>query len=366
MFSGKKLLLLGFIIVLLIAIPVVVYLVQQQQQTQSKAAPATILSVVESTTGASAKTMSVGDSATFKVLVNPGTNQVSFVKFTLTYDSTKLQVNSGDFTPNSATFPSILSGPTYATGTITVTMSIGGALDKVIQTTKEAGTITVKAIASTNGATTKIDFGTPQVLSVGATDTFNENVFSSANPATITIGEGATPTVTLAPTVTPGPTATPTVTPGPTGTPSANQVPVCTSLALNQSGSGTAPYALTFTANGNDTDGTVTKATFNFGDGGIEDVTEGVSTGTVSVQKSHTYGTAGTFTASAVLTDNNGAVSTTGSCTQTITIAGATATPVVSTATPTMAQTGPSGAIMTIGAIGGILSVVGVLLLFAL
>ncbi len=371
MFSGKKLLLLGFIIVLLVAIPITVYLVQQQQKTEIKAAPSTILSVVDADTGNSSKTMSVGESATFKVMVNPGSNQISFVKFTLTYDSTKLDVQANGFTPNESTFPSILQGPTYAAGTVSVTMSIGGSLDKVIQTPKEAGTITVTAIASTNGATTKIDFGTPQVLSVGATDTFNENVFSSSVPAIITIGgeETTTTTTTVPPTATPtpGPTATPTVTPGPTGTPSANQLPTCESLALDNSSTGTAPYALMFTANGSDSDGTITKVTFNFGDGQVQDVTDGLNTGSVSAQTSHTYASAGTFTATAAMTDNSGGVSSTESCTQVINISGAavTAAP-TNTPTPTLAPTGPGSTIMTFGAIGAILSVVGILLFLAL
>ncbi len=376
MFSGKKLLLLGFIVVLLVAIPITVYLVQQQQKTEIKAAPSTILSVVDVDTGSSSKTMAVGESANFKVVVNPGSNQVSFVKFTLTYDSTKLDVQANGFTPNEGTFPSILQGPTYAAGSVTVTMSIGGSLDKVIQTPKEAGTLTVTAIGSTNGATTKIDFGTPQVLSVGATDTFNENVFSSSVPAVITIDEGATPTVTPeptptpAPSPTPGPTATPTVTPGPTGTPSANQLPSCTSLALNSSSTGTAPYALMLTANGNDTDGTVNKVTFNFGDGQVQDVTDGVNTGSVSVQTSHIYSTAGTFTATAAMTDNSGGVSSTELCTQVITINGGGGAVITiaptNTPIPTMPPTGPGSAIMTFGAVGAILSVIGILLFLAL
>jgi len=373
MFSGKKLLLLGFIIVLLVAIPVTVYLVQQQQKTEIKAAPSTILSIVDADTGSSSKTMSIGESATFKVMVNPGSNQVSFVKFTLTYDSTKLDVQADGFTPNESTFPSILQGPTYAAGSVSVTMSIGGSLDKVIQTPKEAGTLTVTATGLTSGATTKIDFGTPQVLSVGATDTFNENVFSSSVPAVITIEGEETTTTTTSTTVpptatpTPGPTATPTVTPQPTGTSSANQIPNCESLALNNSSSGTAPYALMFTANGNDSDGTITKVTFNFGDGQVQDVTDGLNTGSVSAQTSHTYATAGTFTATAAMTDNSGGVSSTEYCTQVINISGAavTAAP-TNTPTPTLAPTGPGSAIMTFGAIGAILSVIGILLFLAL
>ncbi len=372
MFSGKKLLLLGFILVLLIAIPITVYLVQQQQQTKIKAAPSTTLSI-----NPTPHTMNVGDKVDLDVMMDPGQNSVSFVKFTLTYDSTKVEVKNGDFKPNTTAFPSVLQGPTYGAGSVSVTMNIGGSLDKIITSPTKVATLTVTAIAPTNGTSTKVEFGTPQVLSVGSSDTFNENVFSSATPGEIIINEGVTTTTTSS--TTSSTTSTTTTIPATTTTTTTipattNSTPSCTSLALDNSGTGTAPYALNFTTSGTDSDGTISKVTFNFGDGQVQDVTEGGGIGSASatVTAAHTYTTAGTYTASAIFTDNSSGVSGIGPCSQTITIqetvATTTTTPTSEqlTPTPTMAASGPGSTIITIGAIGAILSIVGVMLLFVL
>lgn len=376
MFSGKKLLLLGFILVLLIAIPITVYLVQQQQQTRIKAAPSTTLSI-----NPTPHTMNVGDKVDLDVMMDPGQNSVSFVKFTLTYDSTKVEVKNGDFKPNTSAFPSVLQGPTYGAGSVSVTMNIGGSLDKIITSPTKVATLTVTALAPTNGTSTKVEFGTPQVLSVGSSDTFNENVFSSATPGEIIINEGTATTTTSSTTSTTtssttSTTVTTTTIPVTTTTAPAttNLTPSCSSLTLDNSGTGTAPYALNFTTTGTDTDGTISKVTFNFGDGQVQDVTSGGGIGSASatVTAAHTYTTAGTYTASAIFTDNLSGVSGIGPCSQTITIQGtttaATTTPTTepATATPTMAASGPGNTMITIGAIGAILSIVGVMLLFVL
>ena len=86
----KKILLIGFIVVLLIAIPVTVFLVQQQQKTKSSAVAATTISILP----ASQAPIQVGDDVNLNIQVNPATaatsNLVSYVTFTITYDSTKL------------------------------------------------------------------------------------------------------------------------------------------------------------------------------------------------------------------------------------------------------------------------------------
>ena len=123
----------------------------------------------------------------------------------------------------------------------------------------------------------------------------------------------------------PAATATPTASPSPapTAVATTNASPVCQSLTLNGPNSGTAPYAVTLTATGSDSDGTISKATFNFGDGSVQDVTDGAGSASMTALTSHTYSTAGTFTATATLTDNGGAVSNPSTCSQTITISGA-------------------------------------------
>ena len=121
-FSRKKLILIGFLFVLLIGIPLTVFLVQQQQQTSIRAERATTLALSPAT-----KTVGVGEEVELDVNLDPGgVNQVSFVKFVLTYDSTKLKPSDTPFTVKASQLD-ILQGPTVDTNTLTVTLSIGAS-----------------------------------------------------------------------------------------------------------------------------------------------------------------------------------------------------------------------------------------------
>ncbi len=362
-FSGKKIFLLGFLVVLLFAIPLTVFLTQKSQQVTTKAAPTTTLTFVPPT-----KTANVGDTVSLDVMMNPGSNSVSFVKLTLTYDATKFSVDqTSGLAPNSTPAGpfTVLQGPTYTSGNVTVTLSVGADPAKVIIASTRLATINLKAIAGTSGSTTPvvIDKDQTQVLSIASPDQANENVLAGKpDPALITINGGAA------------------------STPSTNKVPVCSSLVLDRAATGAAPYSLTFTAAGKDEDGTITKVSFSFGDGQTSDVTTGggIGTNTVNTQIAHTYQNPGTFTASAVLTDNQTATSVATSCTTTITVTSASGastggaaagsgTAVVPTATATvvptviptkaLAPTGPGDKIIGIGTIGIILSILGGLLL---
>src|SRR5207249_2993580 len=162
---------------------------------------------------------------------------------------------------------------------------------------------------------------------IGSQDQASENVLSSASPAYIVIGgsaditptNGSGPTNTPVPiptsiptatpdvTATPGPSTIVTDTPGPTngltgtrsptGTGGGNQPPVCNNLASDRETTGTALFSITDTANGTDSDGTISKVTFNFGDGQVNDVTQAGSIGSnsVNVQIAHTYNTDGSY-----------------------------------------------------------------------
>ena len=370
--SGKKLLLFGFIAVLLVVIPLTVYLVQQQQKTRSGAAPSTTLGF-----NPASKTVAVNDVVNLDVMMNPGTNQVSFVKLIINYDATKLATSAAGavicpqkpndaLCPNVVAFPSVLQGPVYGPGTISVTLSIGGSPQNIVQTATKIASLSFQALIPTDPATTQvtIDSQQSQVLSIASTDQFNENVLSSVSPANITITAAvATPTPT--PTPTPVPTATPT--PTPTPTPNA-QAPLCQSLTLSGPATGTAPYSLTFTATGTSSASTISKVTFNFGDSAVQDVPQSGGPSSVSVQTSHTYNSGGTFVASSTLTDALGNISTATTCTQTITVNVTPTSTAIAQATPVppLPPTGPDGRIFAIGAIGTILSVIGALLFFAL
>lgn len=413
-FSRKRIFLIGFALLLLIGIPVTIYLVQKQQEVRSHAEKSTNLTFSPTSSATAPIQKNVGDSIPLDIMVDPGKNLVSFVKLEIQYDPDKLATTGATtFQANTVAFPSVLEGPIYAPGKISVTLSVGPDPTKAIQSAVKAATITLKALANTPpGTPTLVTYGaTTQVLSIGSNDQASENVLASEAPATIVIGGSApsgnpsntpsskpsegiptgtptptiaipssTPTATEKPTATIAPSSIPTntptptipISPAPTGTGGGggtNQIPVCNSLVVDRATTGTAPYAITFTANGTDSDGTISKVTFNFGDGQVSDVTQagGIGTNTVNVQLSHTYENTGTFQASAILTDNSDGISTaTTSCKQTITVtaAGVSASPAAGTPTPTIAATGPTTVIYGAGAL--FLLVIGGGLLFFL
>lgn len=405
--SRKKLLIIGFIIIILIAIPITIFLIKQQQDLRSRAEKATTLSLEPASTAQTPLQKNIDDTINLDIMVDPGTNQnlVSFVKLEILYDPSKLA--TGGATPQEKPFAEestvmeLLEGPAFTDGKILATLSVGVDPTKVIQTKTKIATLTFTALDGTGSTPTQISFGPEtQVLSAGVNDQANENVLAGTQNAFIAIaGEPTIPTVTpttaqTGTTGTPTPTSvaettgtpTPTIsttpgtttgTPTPTtsGTGSTNSAPVCSALSVDRSTTGTAPFSITFTANGTDSDGTITKVTFSFGDGQVDNVTQGggIGTSTVNAGVSHTYQNAGSYTASAVITDNNGGVSS-GTCTQTITVntavAGGGSSGGTSTAEPTtiatLPDTGPGDTILAIGGIIGVLTAIGAVLFFAL
>lgn len=369
-------------VVLLLAIPLTVYYSQQQQDTRSRATAATTISLcatslTPSTNCTATISTQAGQPFGLDVMMNPGSNTVTFLKLIITYDPTLLATASAQaLVPNSAAVSSFGS-PVFTPGTITVSFGIVANPAEVnpnlaIQTGTKIATINFTGLAVTPG--TKVDFGaTAQALSSSTADGQGENVLASKNPATITITASTIPTVT--------PTS---------GAQAANQPPVCTALNMDRANSGTAPYSLTFTAVGSDKDGNIQKITFNFGDGPVQDLTQagGIGTNSVSSQVAHTYSNPGTYSASAVLTDNQSAVSSSSACLQTITVAKGTTgggtnasgsagpivtaatptpTPAILVAKPTIDKPGPGGnTLLNIGAIGAVMSIVGAVLFFAL
>lgn len=374
--SGKRFFLLGIVIILLAAIPLTLYLVQKQQETRSQAARSTTLSFAPASSQASPIQKNVGDAFILDVMLDPcgadptKCNEVIYTNLSITYDPSKLTTDTAGLSANPEAFVSILDGPTYTSGNAVIMMSTGTDITRSIKTKTKIATIAFKTLAAT---TTPIQIAFGDETTVTSTLADPEiNVLSSKTPAFIAIGGDISPTPTL--------TLTPTLTPtSPPITGGQNQSPVCSALNVDRATSGTAPLSITFTANGNDSDGTVNKVTFDFGDGPIQDVTSGGGIGakSVSVQVSHTYNNPGTFTAAATLTDNSNATSSPATCTQTITVSQASVTqspqptnPPVVTASPapivTVAPPGPGDKIIGVGLAGIITTILGALIFFAL
>ncbi|MDP3726867.1 MAG: hypothetical protein Q8Q96_00960, partial [bacterium] len=354
-----------------------VYILQKQQEVRSRAAAATKLyfsQPSQTTPPLTTLQKTAGETFDLDIIVNPGTNQnqVSFIGLNITYDGSKLDAVDSKLRVNETAFPAILKAPSYASGNASVTISVGADPAKVITTVTKVATITFKVMAVTVDPTISIAFTGSQVLSIASSDQPSENVLADSTPLLLTIVPATAVT----------PTAKPSTTPGP----GAQKAPECTSLNTDRTPSGAAPFALALIANGNDSDGTINKVAFNFGDGPAQDVTQGggIGTKTVNVQIAHEYKNSGTFKASALLTDNSGAVSSSTSCTQTITVTGgvgggaiaptATAAAVPSAVAPTataaakvtITPPGPGDSIIGIGIAGVVLSILGGLLLLAL
>lgn len=380
-FLRNKYFLLGVLLLLAIAIPVTIYVVQQQQELRSRAAPTSNLTITPST-----QTVAVGDAFTVDVSVDPGQNIVSYVQFDATFDPQFVEVISIE--PNTSSFPLTLEGPNIGNGSAQLAVGIGGpnqgnAATGAIQTATTVATINLRALAETGTTPTEVGFvqSDTQILSLSVDDGPGENVLSSATPAQITIqaGSGVTPSPSVSPSVSPSisPSVAP-ATPTPTPTVAPNSAPQCTSLSVSPANSGVVPFSVNFTAEGSD-DGLITKATFNFGDGDIQDVLDGLSASTVSTQQSHTYQNQGSYTVSVTFTDDAGAISQ--QCTQIIEVTAGTGAPGGDTgdtgtdtgtpsATPLPTKppiADPGGVIETVAIAGGvILTIVGGILIFAL
>src|SRR3989344_8649284 len=190
----KKILIFASLILVIIGIPLTVSLLQQQQNTRSKALASTTLSFSPSSSSGNPIIETVGGTTSLSVIINPGSNDVSFVQLDILFDPTKFQAGSSPFVRNTTAFPQLLSGPTVTSGKISVQLSIGSDPTKVIQTTTSAGTVNLAAIAPTSGST-QVSFGSSTtVLSLAPADGPSENVLSSTTPAYVSIA-GSTYTI---------------------------------------------------------------------------------------------------------------------------------------------------------------------------
>lgn len=392
----KRFIIIGFILVLLIAAPLAAYfLINQNTNNQSHANPASSL-LFETLPDP----IVVGQPFKATVDVNPSSNgtsnSVSFVKLTVSYDGSKLKADNSSLVPDTA-FPVTLEGPTNTCNgtscTITATLSIGPDPSKAISSQAPVATITFTPLSATDAnAPVTLDFvsGQNQILSLATSDQPAENVFTRGIPASVTIVTSDSLSGTPEPTSGESPTDTPAPTSGGGGGGgSTNQPPVCTNLTVTQDASDSTGMTYKLEAKGTDSDGTISKITFNFGDGNVQDVTSGDTIGSNSVDEttSHAYSSNGTFTASALMTDDQGAISTTSTCKQTITIGSGnsggnastptdTPAPIAQAGTPTptnipanpqkIPPTGPGQTILAIGLAGGALVGVGLVLLIGL
>lgn len=290
----NKYFILGNILLLLAVIPLTLFVVKRQTNLKSKATPSTTLSFTPTTAS-----VVTGQTTSFDIMVNPGQNVVSIIEIIIQVDPDKLEIAS--LTNNDSAFPVKLRGPTInADGTANLSVSTSNDVQKAIQAPTKVATLVLKGKAPTSGAASvvKFDKSKSQVFSLATSDGATENVLSDTGTTSVTITGNAV---------------------------SSGQKPTCTALNLDRSPNGTVPYAVTFTGVGTVATGTISKASFTFGDGTSQDVTNagGIGTNSVNVSISHSYTIPGTYNANVILTDSNGTASDVGVCTKSITVTAA-------------------------------------------
>ncbi len=365
----NKFFIIGNLLLLLLAIPLTLFFVKKQQEVRSHAAPVSKLYF----NPASPNTSTQCSTFNVDVMVDPGTapnsNIVSIVNFYITYNPTNLEVVS--IQNNAAVFPTVVRAASISPGSANMSVSVGADVTKAVQSISKVATITFKPKAA-GSATVQFDTSKSRIFSLAPSDQPTENVLFSSSTAPVTITTATCPTGPGTPgttgTPTPNETITPATTPAVTPATGANQAPACTDFEVTPAATGPAPFSVLFTAKGNDPDaaGLVAKTSFTFGDGQVQDVTDGMNLKNVAVQTNHTYQTSGSFTATVVFTDDKGAVSPT--CNQAITVsstASATIAPTeaptaVPTAIPTVAEVPATGSVgQTFGIIGAVILTIG-------
>lgn len=184
----KKVWFLITILLIIGVLPVGIYLVSTRQEIRNKAAPATTLSIAPVSL-----TKNIGDTFSLEVNLDTGENQIVAAELHLTYDPTKLEVQS---ITNGPLFPNILTSGTIENGAVSIAVGAADAKQPVTGTGTVA-IIKIKALATTEGPSS-IKFS-PNTF-VGGLGEGANNVLVGSTPSTVTITEAqlqVTPSPTL-------------------------------------------------------------------------------------------------------------------------------------------------------------------------
>src|SRR5579872_3477103 len=129
----NKQVIVGLILLaILISIPLTVSLLSKEQQNHSNAASSTSLSFTPTSSTTAPITANVGDTINLNLFVNPGTNDVTFVKYQVSFDPTKVQLVTSDPVDLNNTVFTNVEGPVATSSTLAQSVSIGSDPTKVI------------------------------------------------------------------------------------------------------------------------------------------------------------------------------------------------------------------------------------------
>jgi hypothetical protein len=221
--------------------------------------------------------------------------QVSDVTIQYAANDFDVSVAAGSFFPSFASAVDKTAGLIELHGYTTTPDGISG--------TGTLATLTFKAKKGSGSSTiTFICSGSGHDSNILTTSGINVLNCAQKNQAAVNYTGATNPAST--PTPTPPHGVTPTATPTPTPVPGNNTYPVCASLSSNVTNAVGAPLPVTFSCTGVDTDGYVSAAHFDFGDGTTDTIVQNAgSPGTITT--THTYTTIGSLGVSCSVRDNN-------------------------------------------------------------
>jgi hypothetical protein len=231
----KKFFLLAFLAVLIASIPFTISILKTPQDPRSRAqyAGSAKLSFEPESSTTSPIQKSIGETVAIDMILDPGTELVSFVKFQIAFDPTKLTLDTDNpFTINNDAFPVKVEGPIVTNNSLGQSLSVGADGTKVIQNKTKIGTVNFRAIGGTGSAVTTVSFNNiTQVLSGGSDDGYKTNVLATTTPSYIAIGgtDNLSPTISINPCL----QSCPSITPGSSITPDPNQTTISFDLLLH-------------------------------------------------------------------------------------------------------------------------------------
>ena len=194
MIPSKRLpLILAISLLLIIGIAITFSLIpqekEQQQRPQNIRNGTTILSFIPDSSTTSPLKKTQGDKVNLDLMVNPGTDAITFIKFQLTYDPNVLELDKANpFTVESTTFSGFTDGPLLETGQLSQSVSIGFDPTKAITQPTKVGILHFKIRNDAKANSTTIRFtDQTQILSAGSDAAAAQNVLSQTKPAVINI-----------------------------------------------------------------------------------------------------------------------------------------------------------------------------------
>jgi hypothetical protein len=190
--NGKKKALALFIaIFLVVGLVITIYLAQTQLDTRIQAEKSTVLTLTPAT-----QEVQIGGDVNLDVTLDPGVNQVNYVKMVINFDSSKFDTNSTVFTLDSNSSLTLTTQPVITDGQIAVSLNTGADPTNVIQVSEKIGTLQLKVKDTDTNTSSSLISGETQITfdnnlteirSISSTDAYNENVLSGTNPATVNI-----------------------------------------------------------------------------------------------------------------------------------------------------------------------------------